>query len=134
MKRILGSLLLSFVVLGVTLGATSAASSALTLSAPVVNVATAKTDVCEGVGLTGGNCGDKGTGISTVVKAVINILSVVVGVVAVVMLIIGGLKYITSAGDTSGIASAKNTVIYALVGLVIVAMAQSIVYFVMGKI
>jgi hypothetical protein len=134
MKRILRTLLLSLVVLSSTLAVTTVASSALTLSAPVVTIATAKTDVCAGIGLTGGNCGDKGAGVTTVVKGIINILSIIVGIAAVIMIIVGGFKYITSAGDTNGIASAKNTVIYALVGLVIVALAQTIVFFVMGKV
>jgi cytochrome bd-type quinol oxidase subunit 2 len=74
--------------------------------------------------------GDKLTGI---IKTVINILSVIVGVVAVVMIIFGGLKYITSGGDSSNVSSAKNTIIYAIVGLVIVALAQFIVRFVLDK-
>ena len=138
MKRILRTLLLSLAVLSSTLVVTTAVSSALTLSAaPVVTVATtaeSKNAVCAGVGLAGGNCGDKGAGVTTVVKGIIKILSIIVGIAAVIMIIIGGFKYITSAGDTAGIASAKNTVIYALVGLVIVALAQTIVFFVMGKV
>jgi hypothetical protein len=71
--------------------------------------------------------------LTTIIKTVINILSVVVGVVAVVMIIFGGLKYITSGGDSSNVSSAKNTIIYAIVGLVIVALAQFIVRFVLDK-
>ena len=130
MKRFLLPLL-AFAVLATGLVAAQPASA---LSPSISDVvASSKTDVCEGVGLTGGNCGDKGSGVTKVITAAINILSVIVGVVAVVMIILGGFKYITSGGDASGIASAKNTVIYAIVGLVIVAMAQAIVYFVLGK-
>jgi hypothetical protein len=49
------------------------------------------------------------------------------------MIIIGGLKYITSSGDSNNITSAKNTILYAIIGLVVVALAQFIVKFVLGK-
>lgn len=67
-------------------------------------------------------------------KSVINILSWIVGVASVIMIVIGGMKYVTSNGDSGGIASAKNTIIYAVVGLVIAIFAQAIVRFVIGKI
>lgn len=71
--------------------------------------------------------------INDILTLVINIFSLVVGVVSVIMIIIGGLKYITSGGEASNISGAKNTIIYAIVGLVIVALAQFIVHFVLGK-
>jgi hypothetical protein len=85
-------------------------------------------DARQGAGLTGS--GGSGTSLSSVIKAIINVISAIVGVVAVIMIIIGGLKYVTSNGDSNNIASAKNTVLYAIVGLIVVAMAQVIVHFV----
>jgi hypothetical protein len=76
---------------------------------------------------------DAQTHINDLLKEVINIFSVIVGVIAVIMIIFGGLKYITSGGDSGNVSGAKNTIIYALVGLVIVALAQFIVRFVLGK-
>lgn len=67
------------------------------------------------------------------IATVINILSVIVGVIAVIMIIVGGFKYITSGGDSTKVGSAKNTILYALIGLVIVAVAQVIVKFVLTK-
>jgi hypothetical protein len=69
-----------------------------------------------------------------IIRTVINFLSVGVGIVAVIMIIIGGFKYVTSGGDSNSVASAKNTIIYALVGLVIAALAQVIVRFVLNAI
>lgn len=71
--------------------------------------------------------------INDTIKLVINLLSFIVGVVAVIMIIIAGLKYITSGGDSNNVASAKNTILYAIIGLVIVALAQVIVRFVLQK-
>jgi Type IV secretion system pilin len=71
--------------------------------------------------------------IENVIKTVINILSAIVGAVSVIMIIIGGFKYVTSNGDSNSVSSAKNTIIYALVGLIIVAFAQVIVQFVLER-
>ena len=71
--------------------------------------------------------------LSKQIKVVLQLLSLVAGVIAVIMLIVGGLKYITSQGDSAGVASARNTIIYSLVGLVIVVFAQIIVKFVLSK-
>lgn len=76
---------------------------------------------------------DTSTKIDGIVKLAINVFSLVVGIIAVVMIIIGGLKYITSGGDSGNITGAKNTIIYAIVGLVVVALAQFIVHFVLTK-
>jgi cytochrome bd-type quinol oxidase subunit 2 len=76
-----------------------------------------------------------GTGkINSIIETIVNIFSVLVGVVAVIMIIWGGLRYITSGGDSAKITSAKNTIIYALIGLVVVALAQFIVKFVLAKV
>jgi ABC-type Fe3+ transport system permease subunit len=67
------------------------------------------------------------------VVQVINILSLVGGALAVIMLIYGGLRYVISAGSPEATKSARNTIIYALVGLVIIAAAQVVVQFVLVK-
>lgn len=87
-------------------------------------------DAKQGVGLTGS--GSDGISISSVIKAVINIISAIVGAVAVIMIVIGGMKYVTSGGDANNVAGAKNTILYAIVGLVVVALAQVIVHFVIN--
>lgn len=76
---------------------------------------------------------DASTKLNDVIKLVINIFTLIVGVIAVIMIIVGGLKYITSGGDSGNVTSAKNTILYAIVGLIIVALAQFIVRFVLAK-
>jgi cytochrome bd-type quinol oxidase subunit 2 len=93
----------------------------------------ASCQACEGIGLTGGDCDSKSNGINKLLNKVINIVSAIVGFVAVVMIIVGGFKYITSGGDSNKVAAAKNTLVYALVGLVIVALAQFLVHVVLNK-
>lgn len=87
-------------------------------------------------GGTGDDCGDTGEAqerVNNIVATVINIFSVIVGIVAVIMIIFGGFKYITSGGDSNNVSAAKTTILYAIVGLVIVALAQVIVRFVLAR-
>ena len=62
------------------------------------------------------------------------IMAVVSGVAAVIMIIVSGFKYITSGGDTQKTAAAKQTLIGAVVGLVIIVLAQTIITFVVNRI
>jgi len=68
-----------------------------------------------------------------VLARIINIISVIVGVAAVIMIIIGGFRYIVSGGKQESVTSAKNTILYGLIGLIIVALAQVIVRFVLKE-
>lgn len=85
----------------------------------------------------GANCDTNpdaaGEAVDNIVENVINVISLAVGVIAVVMIIIGGMRYITSSGESGNVTGAKNTIMYAVVGLVVVALAQIIVRFVVQK-
>jgi hypothetical protein len=114
----------------------------LAILAPVGHVA-AQADIdkslCAGANLTtdpNAVCDTTGAGttVDAIVATVINIFSFVVGVIAVIMIIIGGIKYITSGGDSNNISSAKTTIIYAIIGLVVVALAQVVVRFVLNRV
>ena len=90
--------------------------------------------VCAGLGSATGasdDCVDPrgSASVSNTVKSVINLLSLIVGVVAVIMIIIGGLQYVMSGGDSGKVGNSKNTILYAVIGLVVVALAQIIVRF-----
>ena len=68
----------------------------------------------------------------TLPDVIVNILNVVIGVssfVAVIFIVIGGVQYMTSAGDSSKTQKAKNTILYALIGLAVCALAFAIVNF-----
>lgn len=92
-------------------------------------------EVCKGIDAATGS-GECQTDVSLtrVVQNIVNILSVVVGIIAVIMIIWGGLKFVTSSGDSTKITSAKHTVIYAIIGLAVVALSQVIVRFVLDNI
>ena len=67
-----------------------------------------------------------------VFKQITNTILYIVGIVAVIMLIIGGIKYVVSGGDSKKVTDAKNTVLYAIIGLVIAFLAFAIVNFVIS--
>lgn len=62
-----------------------------------------------------------------------NVLIFLVGAIAVIMLILGGLQYVISNGDSKRVESAKNTILYAIIGIVIAILAFAAVSFVTGS-
>lgn len=85
------------------------------------------------------SCADTNAGdgsvdpVSVVLTRVTNILAVILGVMAVIFILVGGFNYITANGDSSSIANAKKTIIYALVGLLVAFLARPIINFVLSK-
>lgn len=96
-----------------------------------------KQDACKGANLDASNADCKSNAatnrIEGIVKAIINLISIIVGIVAIILIIINGLRFITANGDSNSISSARSGVIYALVGLIIAALAQVIVRFVLAR-
>ena len=72
-------------------------------------------------------------GLNALITKIVNIISVLVAIIAVIMIIVGGFKYIASGGDSSKVTGAKNTILYAIIGLIVVALAQFIVKFVLNQ-
>jgi len=117
----------------------------LGLSAPVFAQNDAQTQInnglCAGSNLqfteNPGQCSTAGSDatdrINSIVHTIVNLLSAIVGIVAVIMIIIGGFRYVTSGGNDTSVTSAKNTILYAVIGLVVVALAQLIVRFTLSK-
>lgn len=66
-------------------------------------------------------------------RTVTNILLYIIGAISVIMLIIGGLRYVVSGGDQAAVTSAKNTILYAIVGIVVAFLAYAAVNFVAGN-
>ena len=109
----------------------------------VSNTANAQVDIqgslCAGANfdINDTNCtnpNDAVASINDLIRKVINLLSAIVGVVAVIMIMVGGFRYITSGGSDTGVTSAKNTILYAIIGLIIVALAQLLVRFVLRQV
>ncbi len=77
-------------------------------------------------------CNSTGDQADVLIKNVINGILFVLGMIAVIMIVIGGIRYTTSNGDSGQVKSAKDTILYAVVGLVVAILAFAIVNFVVG--
>ena len=123
----------------ITVGSFVGVTALATTSAGAQN-ADIQNSLCSGTNLmeNGGDCNEvtanAGDSINSLVATVINIFSWVVGVVCVIMIIYGGFLYVTGGGDTTKVETAKKTIMFAIIGLVIVALAQIIVKFVLQKV
>jgi hypothetical protein len=93
--------------------------------------------LCEGANDGTGNssCTDdtSGTAVSNVIKTAIRIFQAVIGILAIFYILIGGLSYITSGGDAAKTKSAREKILYAMIGLVIVAVAEILVRFALNR-
>jgi len=122
----------SLFIMGMPLAITATASAQITQN----NI---NSNLCSGSnGGVGGNLNSgcdssAASSVDKLITTVVNILSVIVGVVAVIMIIVAGFRYVASGGKQESVTSAKNTILYAVIGLVIVALAQLIVHFVLNK-
>lgn len=123
-KLVLSSLVLAFAVM--TAG----------FVAQPVAAQTPEQSACQGSGGTwnGTSCTQGTRTVPGTIKNVGNIIIFITGAVAVLMIIIGGLRYTLSGGDQGTISSAKNTIMYAVVGLVVAIAAYAIVNLVLSNI
>jgi cytochrome bd-type quinol oxidase subunit 2 len=112
--------------------------SGVASAAPPATTTTINNNLCSGANIdfsgASTDCtGNDGATADSLVNKAINVISLIVGAVAVIMLIVGGFRYVTSGGKQESVAGAKTTITYALVGLVIVAVAQVVVHFVLNS-
>lgn len=136
MKNIIKkSLQALLIVPALALGVTSVAS----IAAPVNTYAD-----CSSTGATGGLAGGAGCaqgsgqqsdlfGSNGVFKTITNVLLFVIGAISVIMLIIGGIRYVVSGGDSGAVTSAKNTILYAVIGIIVAILAYALVNFVISS-
>lgn len=113
-----------------------------TITSPLLIVAPAaalfegsKDQACAGANLsdTGCSANQGKDAVNSTISTIINLLSFLVGVISVIMIIIGGIRFATSSGNAQSTDTARNTVIFAVVGLVLAVFAQLIVKFVLGR-
>ena len=115
------------------------------LFAPVAPTANAQGASCES-GASGGaqagiNCArGEGTpgqlfdGPGSIFTTIVNVLLFLIGAISVIMLIYGGIRYTTSGGNSASVTAAKNTIMYAIIGLIIAFLAFAVVNWVLGAV
>lgn len=73
-------------------------------------------------------------GDGSIFNTIVNAILYIVGIVCVIMIIVGGIRYATSSGDQAQVTTAKNTIMYAIIGLVVAILAYAIVNWVLVQI
>jgi hypothetical protein len=66
-------------------------------------------------------------------RTITNVLLFIIGAISVIMLIIGGIRYVVSGGDSGAVTAAKNTILYAVIGIIVALLAYALVNFVIGS-
>ena len=128
-KILLSASICSTVVAGAI--APSISAAAPSPSNTVAASTTAKEKVKEGIKGAGGDSNQ--ITIGSAIKSIIDIMLFALGAISVIMIVIGGIRYTTSNGDSNGIQGAKNTILYAIVGLVVAILAYAMVNFVVDN-
>lgn len=101
------------------------------VSAPAAYALDPKAKVKEGITAAGG--AGQTADLPTLIQNVINVILFIAGATAVIMIILGAIRYITSNGDQAHVKAGKDTVLYAVIGLIVAIMAYAIVNFVVSK-
>ena len=72
-------------------------------------------------------------GVGGTFSTITNVLLFIVGAIAVIMIVIGGLRYVTSGGNQNAVTAAKNTILYAIIGIIVAILAYAAINFVLGS-
>lgn len=121
------------------LGAMGLALSALTALATIQPVRAA-CDIFDGIGgALNPDCShgkgqptDLFSGSAGIVPRAINLMLFIVGILAIIFLIFGGIRYVISGGDKTKVDNAKNTILYAIVGLIVAILGYAVVSWVVS--
>ncbi len=125
MRNLKLSIVSALTVLGMGVGLVTVPQPA----AYAANCTSAADCAQDGLNASGGKANN--TNIGAFIKDIVNILLYILGAVAVIMIVIGGIRYTISNGDSGAVSNAKNTILYAVIGLIIALMAYAIVNFVL---
>jgi hypothetical protein len=112
-----------------TVGVAGACSSSI--ANKVAKGASESTPGGDNIDCSATNVGD--SDITKLAKRIVTTFSIIVGAASVIMIIYGGFRYIISGGESGRVGAAKTSLIYAIIGLVIVALAQLIIHFVLNQ-
>lgn len=135
MKKLKIKFLLALTILSSLFVFSLTATAAIDCNSPANAKEQIQCGTCDAAGTTN-NCtpaAAPGT-LQDTIRTVIEVLSLVAGAVAVIMIILGGFRFVTSAGNAETTKTARNTILYAVIGLVIIAMAQIIVHFTLNTV
>jgi hypothetical protein len=118
------TIIAGFIALTAVLGVATFVPSLTAVAAPI-------DEVEKGVNAAGGD--EETNTLGARFEDIVNVMLYVLGAIAVIMIVIGGIRYATSGGDSSSIKGAKDTILYAVIGLIVAILAYAIVNFVLDS-
>ena len=121
-----GLLLGPALVLGLSFVAPTASAQTTANCNPATGGASGGADCAQGTGTPNSLFASGG-----IFQTIVNVLLFLVGAIAVIMLIFGGIRYVTSGGDQNSVTAAKNTIMYAIIGIIVAILAYAVVNFVL---
>lgn len=95
---------------------------------------------CTGEAASSAVCEDKSrtadpiTGTSGLIMKIVNVIAFAAGAAAIIIIILAGLRFVTSGGSSDDVAGARRTLTYAVVGLIVLVLARTLVAFILGRI
>ena len=113
-----------------TIGIATGITAALSLALPAY--ATVNVDPCANMGTLAALCNLKSDKFGSLVGEVVTVLLILAALIALFFLIWGGIRWITSSGDKAKVEAARNTIISALIGLIIAFLAYFILTVILG--
>jgi hypothetical protein len=130
MKRI--KLIITALTLSLAFGTVPASAdgiSSLIGAQTFASSTVAKSDACQALNQldSSQNCSSGSQTVTNVTTEAVKIIAYIVGIASVIMIIFSGFKFITANGDPQAVSTARNTLIYAIIGLVVAVLAQFIV-------
>ena len=138
MKRILLSLLFAMSLSFVSFGGTAIANHEVdpATGQPIVHIADqdSKDEACNALP-DPSSCGQNNDpSVQNLFQSIADFLLLIIGGIAVIVLIVSGIRFAVSNGDPQGVQGARNGILYALIGVVVAVFANVIVRFVLGRI
>lgn len=129
-KTLQGLLLVPFIALGLSVFTPVVAPAGAIGIQDGADAAQGEDQTGDAACLFGTEPGCTGDGIF---RTITNVLLFIIGAISVIMLIVGGIRYTVSGGDSAAITSAKNTILYAIIGIIVAILAYAVVNFVIGS-
>ncbi len=105
----------------------------LGMTGALLMAGTAYADTAANVGVNAAQPAGTPTDLMAQIKVITNLMILFIGVVSVIMLIVGGFRYVLSAGDSKNTTAAKDTILYAIIGVVVALLSYAIMNFVLGQ-
>jgi hypothetical protein len=123
---------------GVVVAITGSCMAMLALASPHTSAIDLFGKACQGAGSSSAACGADGkntlTGPGGIILKAANIMATISGIVAVFIIMLAGFVMITAAGDSSKVSTARKTIVYTIVGLIVIVLARTIVFFVLSRV